>query len=334
MILAKIKEALETSTRPLFLFDDDPDGLSSFLMMYRKVREGKGIIVKTTPKIDMKFVRFVEGYLPDKVFILDIASVEDEFIEAVNVPIVVIDHHQVQDYHGVTYYNSRMEGEPLSTSGIVYSLFKEDLWIATVGCLSDWQLPPFIDEFAEKYPDLMGKKDIETLLFHSPLGTLARVFSFNLKGKTSDVRKSLNTLTRIEHPDEILHQETPGGKFIWKRYLASNTIYEQLCAEARKCVKGHLLLYEYNDDRLSLSKDLANQMLHEFPEKVVIVARRRNGQVKMSTRSKGVLLPPIVAESLKGLQGHGGGHEHACGVVVSEDDFGEWLSRFSELSKE
>ena len=45
--LKKVRTALETSARPLIFFDDDPDGLCSFLLFYRLHREGKGIIVKS-----------------------------------------------------------------------------------------------------------------------------------------------------------------------------------------------------------------------------------------------------------------------------------------------
>ena len=33
--IAELKALLEASERPLFLFDDDPDGMTSFVQLYR-----------------------------------------------------------------------------------------------------------------------------------------------------------------------------------------------------------------------------------------------------------------------------------------------------------
>ena len=40
-----IREELATAKNPLFFYDDDPDGLCSFLLFYKIHREGKGVIV-------------------------------------------------------------------------------------------------------------------------------------------------------------------------------------------------------------------------------------------------------------------------------------------------
>lgn len=53
----EIRKELDTSFNPLFFFDDDPDGLSSFLLLYRYVREGHGIVVKATPDLRVDFAK-------------------------------------------------------------------------------------------------------------------------------------------------------------------------------------------------------------------------------------------------------------------------------------
>ncbi len=44
--LDKIKPYLENSSNPLIFFDDDADGLSSFLLIYKFIDKGKGIPIK------------------------------------------------------------------------------------------------------------------------------------------------------------------------------------------------------------------------------------------------------------------------------------------------
>ena len=83
-----IREELNSCKNPLFFFHDDPDGLCSFLLLYRFINEGKGVIVKAAPRLDDKFLRKVEEYAPDKIFVLDIAIVEQSFIDNAKVPVI------------------------------------------------------------------------------------------------------------------------------------------------------------------------------------------------------------------------------------------------------
>ena len=106
--IKKLRKELEC-TRPLYFFHDDPDGLCSFLLLYRHIKEGKGVIIKSSPRIDEKYLRKVEEYQPDKVFILDLAVVEQEFIDKVKVPIIWIDHHEPLERTKVKYFNPRVK---------------------------------------------------------------------------------------------------------------------------------------------------------------------------------------------------------------------------------
>jgi len=69
--LDEIKSFLNKSENPLFLFDDDPDGISSFLLLKRYFDKGKGVIVKASPKLPEVYTRKIDEYRPDLVVILD-----------------------------------------------------------------------------------------------------------------------------------------------------------------------------------------------------------------------------------------------------------------------
>ncbi|HII88089.1 TPA: hypothetical protein HA253_00690, partial [Candidatus Woesearchaeota archaeon] len=47
----QIKKHLDDCKKPLIFFDDDQDGTCSFLLFYRYKKEGKGIPLKTAPKL-------------------------------------------------------------------------------------------------------------------------------------------------------------------------------------------------------------------------------------------------------------------------------------------
>ncbi|MEK6943225.1 MAG: DHH family phosphoesterase, partial [Nanoarchaeota archaeon] len=104
----QIRDELENCRNPLFLFDDDQDGICSYLQLYRLKGEGKGVIVKTTPKIGTMFLNKVIEHRPDKIFILDISDVEQDFIDEAKVPIVWIDHHGPYKRHNIKYFNPRV----------------------------------------------------------------------------------------------------------------------------------------------------------------------------------------------------------------------------------
>ena len=106
--IVQIRENLDTCKNPLFFFDDDQDGLCSFLQLYRYKKEGKGIIVKTTPKLGTIFVTKVQEYQPDKIFILDVADVQQDFLDEMKVPVVWIDHHGPFERNNVKYFNPRI----------------------------------------------------------------------------------------------------------------------------------------------------------------------------------------------------------------------------------
>ncbi len=337
---SQIRSELENCKKPLFFFHDDPDGVASFLLLYKIKGEGKGIIVKTTPKIDEKFVKKVQEYNPDKIFILDIAVVEQEFIDEVNAPIIWIDHHFPVERRNIKYFNPRLLEEKNSApvSYICYQVAQENIWLSAVGCIGDWFMPDFIEEFREKYPDMLESsvKNPEDALFNSKLGELVKIFSFILNGLTNEVMKNVIVLTRIKTPQEILKQETPAGKFIYKKYEKMKKTYDDLIGQALKAKqqKNDLLyLFIYDEKYTSFTKDLANELIYRHPEKIIVVGRKKEDEIKMSIRSKKINLPEILEKALAGIEGYGGGHEYAVGANVKEHDFGRFIENLRNLLK-
>jgi len=333
--VAKIKDELVTSKHPFFIFDDDPDGLCSFLLLYRFLKEGKGMVLKARPLVTENIVAKVQEYGADKTFILDLANVEQGFLDNVGTPVVWIDHHALQEEQkGVLYFNPKKNDKACPTTFMAYQVVKEDLWLAAAGCVGDWFLPDFLEEVKEKYPGLITReyKSPPDILYHTPLGTLIRALSFNLKGSVREAMKSVKILTRIEHPDEILKQTTPQGKFIWKRYEEVNKKYQAVKEQALKDGKsdGHLFVFTYSSDDMSVTSDLSNELMTLFPEKVVILARDKSGQMKCSLRSSGPKnVQKALEKALIGINGYGGGHMYACGANVPAEEFSLFLEQLN-----
>lgn len=331
-----IREELASAKNPLFFYDDDPDGLCSFLLLYKLHREGTGIVVKSAPKLDLKFYRKVEELNPDKIFILDLPLVEQEFVDKAKRPVFYLDHHQPQELKNVNYYNPRCNDANayLPTSFMAYQINPQELWIAAVGCLADYYMPDFIGQFIEKYPQLLdGLTDLPTALYQKPVGKLIRVFSFLLKGKLSEVKKSVKVLSRIKEPEELLNQTSAQGRFLYKRFEKINQKYELLLSQAKKQVsRSRILLFFYTENQWSFTSDLSNELSSLYPKKIIIIARKKSGEMKCSIRAR-INIDTILERALKGIGGYGGGHPQACGAVVKEEDWELFLQNFKRELK-
>ncbi|MBT4935916.1 DHH family phosphoesterase [Candidatus Woesearchaeota archaeon] len=333
-----IREELATAKNPLFFYDDDADGLSAFLLLYRIHREGKGVILKTSPKLDMRLFRKVEELNPDKIFVLDVPIIDQEFIDAVKRPIFWIDHHQPLQRENVHYFNPRIDNPdayiPTTRMAWQISQREEDFWIAGIGVLGDYSMPDFMDKYRKAYPQLVQKKTtLPKTIFKQPISVLIKMFFFFLKGPTSDVRKSVSIITKIKSPDEILQQQTSKGRYLFKRFEKLNEKYMELLKQAKKCAtRSKILLFNYTENQWSFTANLANELTVMYPKKAVIISRNKSGEMKCSLRAQ-FPISKALERALVGIEGYGGGHENACGAVIKEEDWKRFLEQFKkELS--
>ena len=323
-----IRKKISESIRPLFFFDDDADGLASFLLLYDLVREGKGVIIKTSPDLSIKYLQQVNEHSPDLVVILDKPEVSQEFIDKVKVPIIWLDHHEPVKRHNVFYFNPRLDDDKDNrpTTYWAHQINPNKLWIATVGCLADWFIPEFMKDFKKEYPDILSKldKNPAELLFNTRLGELCQLFNFILKGKIKDSLTCVKILTRINDPHEILDKITPQGKYLYKKYKTAKKEYSQILSEVRP-PKDNLLVFTYSADRTSYTSELSNELLYKYPDKMLIICRERSGEMRCSLRSTQLPVSKILKETLSKVNGYGGGHEHACGACIKVEDFPQFV---------
>ena len=340
--LAELLEALKTSKKPLFFYDSDPDGLCSFLLLYRYIRqlghESKGILVKSVSYLDKNWVRQAETFQPDAVFILDMPCVEQNFIDGVHssvgkIPIYWIDHHTPLVRTNVNYYNPRIAKKSayIPTTRIAYEILKKeskDMWIAAVGCVADWYVLDFKRTFVKQYPNLfsLNVKTEEVAMFDTVLGTLARIYSFILKGKNNHVLKCVRALAEVQSPDEILQQSSKHGRLVYQYYEKVNVRYQALIAQAVQTQpQDGFFVFVYEEDQWSFSSDLSNELAHRFPDYVTLVCRRKNDEYKCSLRSRTNPISTALQKALVGVRGRGGGHEYACGAVINADEFERFI---------
>lgn len=339
--LAEIKQAIEKSERPYAFYDDDSDGLSSFLQLKKAFPKLEGMSVKGTPTLTEEFLGRMEEHYPDLILILDKAYVSEEFRQNAHIPIIWIDHHQIVDHKGTKYFNPCLEkdyhGE--SAPSVAYycsEMLKSEtsLWIAAAGIYGDYHM--FHNKtFLEQYKHLLPKNmDINEILFNSKMGELVSLFSFVLKGKTYDMKKSIRALLLIESPDEIFEQSSPEGRYLYDRYHSIKKHYDVLLNHAlEQKTKAEPFVYIYPSVRYSFSADLSSHLRYLLKNEILLVGRDKGDEIIFSIRSRKTNLQPIVKKALVNVEGYGGGHPYACGAKIQKDSLDLFLNQFKEAMK-
>ncbi len=338
--VSEIKEHLEKAQNPLFFFDNDNDGLISFLLFQRFIQRGKGIAIKSFPDLNESYYKRVKELNPDYIFILDKPLVSEKFLEKVkqdNIPIVWIDHHQEQkpsdDY--ISYYNPYLNdktNEPVSYLAYKITNKKQDIWLSVIGCISDCYIPDFYPEFTKEFPELSIKNPNSAfdILYNSEIGKIARVLDFSLKDTTTNVVKMLKFMMKVKSPLEILDENTKTTQIL-KRYEEINSKYQELMKKARKQAKEKILYFQYSGN-LSISSNIANQLIYEFPEKIIVVVYLNQEIGNISLRGKEVL--KLTLDSIKNIPGAtGGGHKDATGAKMLVDNLPKFKENIEQLVK-
>ena len=338
----EIRGWLERSQSPVFFFDNDLDGLASFLLLRRYINRGKGVAIKSFPDLNVAYTRKLYELKPDVIFILDKPLVSEGFIKTareMGLPIVWIDHHPIQQIcEGIYYYNP-LQNEPKSMEPVAYWCYKivenqKDLSIAMLGCLADWYMPEFADKFKEKYSDIFSNfKNVEEAMYKTEFGKLLKILNFALKDKTSNVVKLLKELYHIDNPYDLLKENSKFEKTIEHADLVTKK-YDALIEKAKSIAentKDGLLFFKYGGT-LSLSGDLSNEIYYNYPDRIVVVAYVIGEKVNISLRGK-IDIRIVVKKALEGIDGTGGGHEHACGSTISLKDLPKYIENIQKYLK-
>jgi len=342
----EIRKILHNSENPLFLYDDDPDGLCSYILLRKYIGRGNGAVIKSSHMIESRFLKITEKYSPDVIFVLDKPEISQEFVDKSKVPIVWIDHHPLIDIKGAKYYNPlQKKNIYIPTSYLCYKIIKEKYqWIALAGCIGDYFIPDFFEDFYKKHKKiLIQTKDPGEIAQKTVFGKIIRMLDFILKGNDiSEINNTANLLLKIKTPNELLNKKTKEAELIYEKYEKVNNYFEKLYNEAvESATDDNFLLFTYPHKKISFTSYLSNALSYKFPEKMIIIARevsrddgRFETELRMSLRFKKQGLPKFLKKALEGLDGFGGGHEYACGASVKKKDFEQFINNLKKIIQE
>ncbi len=335
----EIREHLENAKNPVFYYDNDADGLCSYVLLRRFLGRGKGVAVRSFPDLNASYARKVFELKADYVFVLDKPVLSREFIEEIskaNLQIVWIDHHDIErekfeeEFDNLYVYNSSLGnggGEPVTYLCYKVTNRKEDVWLAVIGCIADHYLPNFISEFKENYGEFWTRKNVKEpfdAYYGTEIGKIARAINFGLKDSITNVVQLQNFLISCSFPGEVLSESGKNYNFR-KKYLEIEKKYNDLINKAEQGVSGRVIFFEYGGE-ISISSDISNELFYKHSDKFVVVAYKKGEISNLSLRGKNV--KKILEKVLKEVGGHGGGHDDAVGARIATSDLGKFKELF------
>ncbi len=335
-MIRKIRKLLNEAENPLYFFDDDCDGTTSFLQLYNEFG-GKGLIMKEGKKLMAKYWDSVQTYNADVVVVLDIPGIDEEFMKSAQqnkIPLIWVDHHQIVEVtKNVIYLNPRIfdKEDSRSTSYWAAQITQDINWLALTGTITDYTFAEdYIKEFGKKRPDLIPPdvKDVPQAMNETKIGLLGSIINANVRGTVKEAMASVKTLTRIKNPEEILNQETPAGKYIYKKYAKYKKFYDKIKSQINITDKK-LVFTSYHEDNNSVSSALSTEIASKNPDKVVVIARISKGEAYLSIRAQKMNILRIASDAIAGL-GHCGGHENAIGASMPEKNIELFIKKLEE----
>jgi len=326
-----LKEQVFFCNNPVYFFDNDADGLASFLLLHDIIKEGKGYSARTGPELSGDFSRLVSQE-NDKIFVLDKAMISEAFLYNIKKTIVWIDHHmpQIINMKNIIYINPRQNDYDIyySTTSCIYDTFKPEIkrkWVAAVGMLGDWCVPDFQDELIKEYPNYISKGVTTPEVTKGDVRLMIRIFSMIQKGDSSSIRRAIDSLILVKNPYEILEQSSKPGKEVWRKYIQVNEEFKKVIETAETKIYDNVVVCIFHPIRNSFTKEIAQDLVLEHPDKIVLVLREKDGVLMGSIRGKNSLA--IGEKAIKGLKASIGGHEDAAGLNISSEDLKIFIER-------
>jgi len=323
--ITEIREHLDKAQNPLFFFDNDIDGLASFLLLQRYIGRGRGVAMRGTRTFNNNHFRKIGELKPDYIFMVDFTPDLDkdflEFFEQNNIPVVVIDHHDVPKPDIENYYNTfhvSKKNEPVAYLCYNITGNKKDMWLALLGCIGDCFIPEFLEDFKKEYPELVDYdyKTAFDVLYNTELGKITDILNFALKDSTTNVVNMLRFLMKANGPYDVLEENSKTKSFLSRYNFINTKIKKEVKkAEEHVDVKNKLLFFTYSGE-MSLSQHISNELMYKYPEYVIIVGFIKGEVIKFSLRGPGDVRK-LTLDSIEEFEGAtGGGHKHATGAQI------------------
>ncbi len=330
-----VQQRLDEVTRRLYFFDNDVDGLASFLLLNSQWPAIDFQCLLSGPSDEELYFTKLQETGFQLAVILDRPMVSERVIQALE-QVLWIDHHPPVTAYGAQYVNPRKENGNIPTACLAQALLPntnpQTLLLSALGAAWDYYLPSHFTKLREQFPSLIdtNSTNLDIIHFDSQFGYLLRLLTFLLTGKKSEIHSNIERLRRIEDIRTVFTDTS-----LQQHYQEKERKYEQLITQAQEealAMNDALLVFTYAAHD-SYTGYLANHLRYLFG-KTVVVAKTfpDSNRYTMSIRATDDIdLHTVLPKAFDGLRGDYGGHEHACGAHIAKAEFDTCINRLQEL---
>jgi len=302
----------------LVIHDYDCDGISSaaILMIYLKnnKKQFENISTRVNEKKE-ELIKLSKKY--DSAIFLDLGYINEENIKAFK-NVLIIDHHVPKKYDkNIIYINPRIENPKIyqPTSYITQKIFGNEKteWISLIGIIGD-----------------MAFSDTKDIL---------RKYKINQRNWE---KKKIGICAKVLDAVKVIKREkgaTEAANFIAENYNHGPNILIRKYSKEYKTYKNELkrLIMDFNKNKILIGKNflfyevkskyafsstLATVISNRknLKNKVLVIAQKTNEKIKVSLRGNITDLNDFAKRILIGLNGFGGGHPNAAGIVLNDEE--------------
>ncbi len=192
-----------------------------------------------------------------------------------------------------------------------------------------------IFEFIKKYKFNDEKSDtqrasyIQYLSYESNLIKFKNFFDLIFKIEKENSRKAIKFIEKLSPFDFYLEINEAKSEYFEKYAQISNELND-LLEKALKIEDSDLIYFHHNDLKFSYTRQISEVLsYYKTKAKVIFVSyeKENNDFISCSFRGKNYDVDSLVKVSLEGLNGQGGGHKYAAGLIIAKTDFDTFKKR-------
>ena len=340
----KFLDSVKSTDNVVIIYNNDGDGICSCVLI-KKILETKGVdpyIIAQPMPPDKNLQKKLQTTVPTKIIFLDMAIDQQPHVVkkfASISDILIIDHHSIKNNMNsmnVVHYNPRFEGEKIyqSTTYCAYKFgadmmeFSDNLWVAAVGMVSDYNLEDsqdIVEKVAEKY-------SVSKSLYKSIFGRLADMIAYTKSTKmlSCDELVDLFGSTTLENIENAKNYD----KMLQSFQIVDKEINEILDDAEKNSEKiGDIIFYNIKS-RYGLSSVISTRLSTKHKDNILIIYEKSKSHIKLSARnqSRRFNLGKLFQQAMQGIEGSGGGHEAAAGATMKESDWEKFKKNLLELT--
>ena len=340
MNATKFLEDIKPSDEIVVVYNNDGDGVCSCTLLKKLLKmtgKKEPYIISQPMPMDKNIIQRIHTTVPDKIIFLDIAADQQHSVVSKLsgiCDILIVDHHQVfknmnsRKTNTIVHYNPRIEEPEVykSTSYCVYKIcskiadMTEDLWIAGVGMVSDYNL----DDSKDVVRQIREKYLIEGPLYGSKLGRLADMIS------ATRATNLLSCDQMVGVMETATYEGFENTKNADKMVESQRTIESEIAAiimDAEEKIEqtGKIVFYNIKS-RFNLGSSISTKISEKFQKNLVLIYEKSGNRIKVSARNqaKNINAGKAMQRAAKEVGGSGGGHEAAAGATIPADKWDEF----------